>query len=263
MTTAASACGGYREGLNTGQRRHRNNEPARLAARDYLQITDGSSVHTCPNKECVYQGSLCDNINDDCGCDDYGCDETQMLENSNFLTCFIICGFVEMPERKRPECMRRRENQTGGCLGRCGAKNKVQQQAPRGRFHGHDEKDDRWEIPAVGGRRFGRVHHSKQQSPPTSPAGAPCRSAAPSAADALRCTRQPTATRLAELFKPRQDGGVADDTRLPNAAPQTEQKPPGPVTLAVPKSEQLNLSYWCSAEAALLFVLFVDSLLDI
>uniref|UniRef100_A0A1I8IHF6 CUB domain-containing protein n=1 Tax=Macrostomum lignano TaxID=282301 RepID=A0A1I8IHF6_9PLAT len=325
MTTAASACGGYREGLNTGQsftltspnypsNYDRNQRCIWLFAakngtgfrinvtsvslegtgnnstgcRDYLQITDGSSVatelaylcqvsspllltanrvylwvkfqsnhqiqgagfqmtvttvtditsvsnstpvkscknrYTCPNKECVYQGSLCDNIND-CGCDDYGCDETkcwkfEFLNDPSVvwglgmgigltlsIAVFIICGFVEMPERKRPECMRRREHQPGGCLGRCGAKNK-------------------------GGRRFGRVHHSKQQSRRR------LRRSSVSVGSALGSRRSSVyAPTYGNTLSPNYSAprpAASPTTAAANAAPQTEQKPPGPVTLAVPK----------------------------
>ncbi|PAA66515.1 hypothetical protein BOX15_Mlig005434g1 [Macrostomum lignano] len=350
MTTAASACGGYREGLNTGQsftltspnypsNYDRNQRCIWLFAAkngtgfrinvtsvslegtgnnstgcsDYLQITDGSSVatelaylcqvsspllltansvylwvkfqsnhqiqgagfqmtvttvtditsvsnstpvkscknrYTCPNKECVYQGSLCDNIND-CGCDDYGCDETkcwkfEFLNDPSVvwglgmgigltlsIAVFIICGFVEMPERKRPECMRRREHQPGGCLGRCGAKNKVQQQTPEDAFMAMMKR-----MTAGKSLQWEGADSDESTTRSSSRADVSRRSSV-SVGSALGSRRSSVyAPTYGNTLSPNYSAprpAASPTTAAANAAPQTEQKPPGPVTLAVPK----------------------------
>ncbi|PAA69651.1 hypothetical protein BOX15_Mlig007110g1 [Macrostomum lignano] len=116
---------------------------------------------TCPNKQCVYTGYQCDNFND-CGCDDYGCDETKCwtftaLNYAGFnwglgvglgffigLLLLVVFGLHEMPQHKRPECMQRGASGLGSdrgessrcllaCTQRC-KRNKVDQRKSGNQF---------------------------------------------------------------------------------------------------------------------------------
>uniref|UniRef100_A0A1I8F443 CUB domain-containing protein n=1 Tax=Macrostomum lignano TaxID=282301 RepID=A0A1I8F443_9PLAT len=228
MTTAASACGGYREGLNTGQSNYDRNQRCiwlfaakngtgfrinvtsvslegtgnnSTGCRDYLQITDGSSVAT----ELAY---LCQR--------DVGCVGLAWHPRPDaFNRMFIICAIVEMPERKGPSACDGESNQSWGLLGRCGAKNK-------------------------GGSRFGRVHHHSKAG---SRADVSRRSSVSVGkrlgsrlfgvrANLVRNTLSP---RIYSAPRPAASPDVTAAANCHTPAPADGAETAGPVTLAVPK----------------------------